>query len=400
METGKPELEKARLASIAGASFLAFDVGAQWVKAVAVQAGSIVGVGRVPQHPDNMAMGAVADVAGVAAAMQQAASLAAPNWRRSPAIAGIGSTYVQAVVTRGQCDRRHPKRPILESEIHRLFQETAPVAAEIAAEALMRRTGMCFPELQMIDAAILDMSLDSCLVSNPAYLCGKHLELSALRTYVPAAVASSMNLAATHAGWPNVNMVTEEFALAATALPAVAYELGGLLLDMGAGKTKMVSVDKKGFAAARPIDIGGRSFTRSIALALQLSMDAAEELKLDYTAGTLEAEAMVTVAGAVTPVWQVLADAVHLTLQDTKGSGALPARVYLCGGGALLPGADSFLAESRFGNTALVLAPSLQMLGAESIAAPGDPQVYLHGARDVTLKALAAMGYNRNRLAR
>lgn len=394
METGKPETEKARLASIAGAPFLAFDVGAQWVKAAAVQAGNITGVGRVPQHSDNMAAGAVADAAGVAAAMQQAAQLAAPNWRRSPCIVGIGHSYVQAVVTTGQSIRRHPKRPILENEISRLFAQTEPTAAGMATEALMRRTGIRFSELRMVDAAIVDMSIDGCHVHNPAYLCGRELTLSALRTYVPAAVADNISQAAARAGWPAVNLVTEEFALAAGALPAAASDLGGLLLDIGAGSTNMVFADKKGLTAARSTDIGGRSFTRSIALALQLSMEAAEEMKLDYTAGTLEAETMAAVAAAVTPVWQILSAAVHLVLQETKGSSALPARVYLCGGGAALPGVDGFLAESRLGSAAQV--PGLQVLVAEDLAAPRDPQVFLHGARDVTLKAIAAIGMRKH----
>jgi cell division ATPase FtsA len=382
MASDKPNLHKASLAG-ASAPFLALDIGTQWVKAAAVQDGNIIGCGKVEQQIGNMVAGAVSNINAVAGVIRQAAMQAGVSpdagW---PCMAGACGDLVQCVLVTVEMTRRHPERPLSSAEVAKLAATTASRTQQQAATLLTQRTGLPYFRLELIDEVLTSISLDGCRVNDPAHFCGRHLCVTVLRSYAPSAYCNGLRGAIASAGWPDANLAATHVALAARVLPMELYEPGAVIIDIGAGSSNVVLADQQGMAGARVIGVGGYTFTRQIALELRCDLVEAEEVKLDYAAGALERSVVAPVQRAINTVWQVLAAALTLAFHDLKGHQAVLPRLFLCGGGSCLPGAE-------------VLQPpgyDLRILDAATINQPIDNEGLLQGPLFVVLKALAAQG--------
>ena len=83
--------------------------------------------------------------------------------------------------------------------------------------------------------------------------------------------------------------------------------------------------------------IGGRSFTKRVAVATGASFEKAEEMKLAYSAGTLGAKATKQIADALAGDIDVWLSGVELSLAEFNRVDHLPSKILLCGGGTGLP---------------------------------------------------------------
>ena len=93
--------------------------------------------------------------------------------------------------------------------------------------------------------------------------------------------------------------------------------------------------------------LGGRAFTKSIADSLELPFPRAEALKVDYSRG-IPVERHDEIAAAIANDITVWSAGVELVLEELAANDLLPARIYLCGGGSLLPEIAVALRDERF----------------------------------------------------
>lgn len=120
-------------------------------------------------------------------------------------------------------------------------------------------------------------------------------------------------------------------------------EASTIIVDIGARKSNVLIVERGIPFLAHSVDIGGKHFTESIALALNVPIEKAESLKHDF--GTLE-HARSGSVGEVFPkileeVMTPIKDAVQysLSIHRTQNSSAgVPEKIILTGGSAGLPG--------------------------------------------------------------
>lgn len=386
-----------RRAGIAGASFLALDVGTEWAKAVIVasRAAEVLGVGRVRQRLGDMDGGAIAHIEGVAErvtrAINEAVTLAGvvPQY----CVTGIAGELVQGVVSNVDSVRRHPEAPLSMPEIRRLAATCLHQAKAEACRKVTECTGLENPHVELVDTALVDVAIDGYRVANPVDFRGRHLHITVFHTFSPLVHIRALQTVVHRAGCELLGLVAEPYAVAACALPPEAYELGAIVIDIGGGSTDVAVVEKRGLTGTKMIAMGGRTFTRSLADALGQDMETAEEMKLDYAVGNLEAAAASRVRQVVHDDLQVWRDALRFAYADLKGACVLPTRIYLCGGGSGLPEVLPLLRESAWVRQGyFARPPKVTLLSPQCVSGISDTQGFLQGIRDVTPKALAAQG--------
>jgi cell division protein FtsA len=109
-------------------------------------------------------------------------------------------------------------------------------------------------------------------------------------------------------------------------------------MDVGGGTTDIAVVNDDGVQGTKMFGIGGRAYTNSVARELDLEFGAAEQLKLEAAGGgTLSKDKAGKVDSALRKTLDVWSSGVELALGEFTKLDHLPHRVFLCGGGAILP---------------------------------------------------------------
>lgn len=84
-------------------------------------------------------------------------------------------------------------------------------------------------------------------------------------------------------------------------------------------------------------NLGGRAFTRRIALAQGLAYEEAEARKLRHSEGLLPAEQDRPLSELLVQDVEVMLQGLALCLKELARGERLPANIFVCGGGSLLP---------------------------------------------------------------
>ncbi|HHT25734.1 MAG TPA: pilus assembly protein PilM [Firmicutes bacterium] len=388
---------RTRRADQAGASFLTLDIGTEWAKAVITNQAQrqVLSAGYARQHLGDMDGGAIANIAGVtetvSRALREAVSLA--DAEPQLCLAGIAGELVQGVVSSITSERKRPDVPLTLREISRLAWHTVAQAHMAAKEKTALQSGIRNPHVELVDTALIEIRIDGYRVSNPVGFRGKHLAISVFHTFSPLVHVRAIESVVRSTGCQLLGIVAEPFAVATCALPAEAYELGAVVVDIGGGSTDVAVLEKGGVVGTKMVAMGGRAFTRSLADAFSLSLDIAEELKIDYATGSLAAEQAEQVRSVIDADMKVFVEALRLAFSDLKGAGTLPTHVYFCGGGSGLPGILDLLDHPQWLKQGFFTrTPTVVRLSPGDVKSIQDPQGFLQGFRDVTPKALATQG--------
>src|SRR5260370_7289385 len=112
---------------------------------------------------------------------------------------------------------------------------------------------------------------------------------------------------------------------------------GGIFVDVGGGTTDVALIRDGGVEGTRMFNLGGRAFTRRLALAFGLSYEEAEARKLRHSEGLLSAEQHRQVSELLGADAEGLLQGLALSVKELSRGERLPPNIYLCGGGSPPP---------------------------------------------------------------
>jgi cell division ATPase FtsA len=257
--------------------------------------------------------------------------------------------------TRGELFTIRQSRPdasksVTVKEITRLNTRVERVARQKLSELPVERGQ--WQALAVTDAGI---RLDGRLVLDGVGLNGQELALSVFGVAGQAGALRALELLATRLDLRIENVVASWHALALTVPYAEA-----IVLDVGFSGTDICLVRDGALVAAGWFPIGGEFFTLALVQALNISRRHALDLKHAWGDGVLSEEEADQV-----DVWLEKAQyrwykTVMQLLAKFSAQRPLPWKIYLTGGGSLLPGLARFL---RADPRPFVRAPELGRLG-------------------------------------
>jgi cell division protein FtsA len=379
----------------------ALDVGTEFAKALVVAlderdgvlTGVVRGVGRQRQGLTHMQSGTVSDIDAVVAncrkALDEAEQMA--GLRPGSAVIGIAGELVKGTTSVRTVHRDQAQAPLTQPELERIVQRAQSEALDEAEARIAWESGVERMEVRLVHAAIVEMKIDGYPVNNPIGFTGSQLELAVFNAFAPMVHLGALQSVAHRLGLQLLGVIAEPYAVATCMDPGELGDAGAVFVDIGGGTTDVALVRHGGIAGTKMLALGGRAFTKGLAERFGLSFTRAETLKLAASADELpESVPADSLQEALTEDAAVWRRGVELMISDLADGELLPARVYLCGGGAELPQVAEVLGQDDWWRRLpFARKPQVAALRPDEVAGLRDATAALATRQDVTPMALA-----------
>jgi cell division protein FtsA len=383
-------------------STLALDIGTEFIKALVVEVeeehGLVRAATKVRQRLTDMHGGAVTDIAGVIHTAAKALEELYKNAGYLPrgAVVGIAGELVKGSTVSCTVQRKKAQTPISETELRDIIAGTQKEALQKSRKELAFESGYAEIDVQLVNSAVVSVKIDGYRVSNPIGFQGRLVEVSIYTAYAP-----SVHLGAIHAIVDGLDLdlllvATEPYAVARCFGPEESNDISSIFIDVGGGTTDIAVVRNGGLEGTKMFALGGRVFTRRIASSRKLSMQEAEDLKLAYAGGSLSKSETTELSQILRGDVQVWLSGIELALEEFVASerfvdnSLLPSRIYLCGGGSLLPDLNHALSGTGWTKgLPFAKAVQVQYINPEHVHSVIDTTGSLNSPQDVTPMALA-----------
>lgn len=378
-------------------SAIALDIGTEFIKAIiftvdADGVGHVKGVGRQHQKLTDMHGGTITDIAGVKRncelALEQAAEQA--GFLPDPVIMGIAGELVKGATTTVTLQRQDPQSKITMPELQRIIQDVQRQAFDAAREVIGFEAGVNQVDIRLVNAAIVDVTIDGYRVANPIGFQGKEIKVGVFNAFAPLVHLGAYQTVAEELKLDILSIAAEPYAVSRVFGPETTQDFSAIFIDIGGGTTDIAVVQNGGVLGTKMFAIGGRAFTKRVASVMDVPFSEAEKLKIAYSAGKAKADDAELIKHALATDADVWLSGVELTLDEFVGIEYLPARILLCGGGSNLPEIKERLRSSGWWERLpFARRPSIHFIHPSELTTLHDETGQLTGAQDVTPLALA-----------
>jgi cell division protein FtsA len=377
---------------------VALDIGTEFVKALIGQVVGdhveIIGVGRQRQRLTDMQGGAVTDIAGVVdncdSALQVAEKMAAVVAK--DAVVGIAGELVKGTATTIKYKRSDPQAKVEMSELRKILERVQERSYERARQSLAWETGQKEIDVKMVNTAIVDVQIDGYRVTNPIGFQGRDMSIQLFNAFAPMVHIGALQSVANNLDLNLINIAAEPFAVAKSVGDQESSDFSAIFIDIGGGTTDIALVNNGGVEGTKMFAIGGRSFTKRIAQVAGVGFEKAEQMKLDYSAGKLDAEHKKLVEEAVNADIKVWLSGVELSLGEFTRVDHLPAKILLCGGGTGLPQIVEALKGDWYKRMPFARKPVVSHIEPSEVNNVKDTTGELKSYADITPMGLANIG--------
>ncbi len=333
---------------------ISLDIGTEFVKVLVFkldeenQKGIVVGLGKKRQKLRNMISGAVSDIGGVIetcrAAIDEAEEMA--GVKDVPrAIMGIAGELVKGTTTTVHYERAKPEIRIDMPELKNIISKVQWKAFDRIRKQLSWETGHNEIDVELINAAIVNVKIDGYRISDPMGFQGRDVSISVFNAYAPMMHLGALHKIADELNLDLLSIAAEPYAVAQSMGTYNNPDFGAIIIDIGGGTTDVALVRNGGLEGTVMYALGGRAFTKRLASSLNLTFEEAEKLKMKYSFGMLSVEMTQRIDKIFEPDCEVWVSGLEIALDSFSNYDLLPPRILLCGGGSGLPGIQKILSK-------------------------------------------------------
>ena len=383
------------------AHFLALDIGTDYVKALICEAegtkkAKVLGVGRRQQKLGDMNSGVVTDIAAVIAnchsAIRDAENMAGITAGKM--IIGISGELVKGATITTSYVRSDANTKIDLAELKNIVHKVQWRAFDQVRSQLSEETGYSEIDVKLVNAAIVDVRIDGYKVINPTGFQGKEVTLGIFNAFAPLVHYGALQTIACEIDKELLAIAAEPYAL--TRCLDDEGQFGAIFLDVGGGTTNVAVVRDGTVEGTKMFTLGGRTFTKRLSQALNISFKEAEEIKMLYSEDKLERQSHKIVREAMKSDCDVWLSGVILSLESFQHVDVLPSRIYLSGGGAHLPEIKETLESMEWVKMLpFTRKPQISFLNPKMVTNVSDETKLLKDQQDIMPMALAnlALGF-------
>lgn len=378
---------------------LALDIGTEVVKALIFRVeaeenrGVVIGVGKVHQKPGNMQSGAVADITGVIESSRQAIAIATENAKIkkiNKSIIGIAGELVKGTTTTVHYNRVNANLEIGQSELKMIVQKVQEKAFERIKKQLAWETGQENIEVKLINAAMVDVSIDGYHIQNPINFQGSDVSMSIFNAYAPLIHLGALETIAKSLHLDLLSVAAEPYAVARSVEVQDMSDFSAIFIDIGGGTTDIAVVRNGGLEGTKMFALGGRAFTKRLAQEFNLTFEVAEKMKIDYSNNQLHKEDAAKIVALYSDDCRIWLGGIELSLSEFAETDLLPSRIFLCGGGSALPGIkESLLSPEWAASLPFARPPHVSYLQPKDVTRIVDTTEELNNPQDITPIGLA-----------
>lgn len=382
--------------------YLVIDIGGRSVKCLIVKIatelnrGFIIGSGRAEFSFDCVQSGQIIDIHQVsdqtASAFDQAISMA--GIKPINALAGITGPNVISQINQVSCQRKNPKSKITASELQGIFQDIQR-QSKIQVQQTIRKEKNIAVEIELINAAVIDILIDNTPVKNPLDFTGQILQISIYNSFAPIMSINAVQSVIDELKLNLISIINQPYALAKSFNPDQYQFKDSIFIDIGDDTTD-IAINLQGkLLGTRCFDFGGRHFTEVLADSMDIPLAKAEQYKIDYGNNLLSVETEQELRDLFySPAQQWLKLLIKSLLSFDKNN--LPHKLFLCGGGAKLPDILHVLSSNWHDQLSLSTRPAIKQIHSIDIENIVDKTSELNTISDIPSLCLASMGLKFN----
>ena len=377
--------------------YAALDIGTEFVKALVFKVGEggkahVVGWGRQRQRLGDMQGGTVTDIGGVvencAKALDAAEEMAGAI--AESCIIGIAGELVKGTTTTVHYERLNPKIKIDYNELKNIVNKIQLRVFEEARKQLAWETGHEELDVKLVNASVVDVKIDGYRVTNPIGFQGKEVTVGVFNAFAPMVQLGALQSVAADLDLDLITIAAEPYAVARSMGVQEAGEFNAIFIDIGGGTTDIAVVTNGGVEGTRMFAIGGRSFTKRLASALNVPFGRAEEIKIAYSEDILKEKSKKIVRDALYADANVWRSGVELSLSEFSDLDILPPRILLCGGGSALPEIKEVLSEAGwYKDLPFSKKPAVHFINPKDVVNIVDETGKIKDQQDITPMGLA-----------
>lgn len=385
-------------AKVSPKSAIALDIGTEFVKVlifkIVNQKTEVVGIARQRQKLTDMQGGVVTDLKGVTEnckiALDKAVEMA--GFLPEQAVIGIAGELVKGTTTTVHYQRTLPKTKITFEELKTIIDKVQGRAFEKNREILARETGHKEIDVRLVNAAIVDVVIDSVKVTNPIGFQGKDVSIGVYNAFAPIVHLGALQSVAEDLGLDLLTIAAEPYAVARSIGFEEDEDFSAIFIDIGGGTTDIAVVRNGGLEGTKMFALGGRTFTRRLSKILDVPYETAEKIKIYYSKNMLDKKSIQRVKASLSTDCTVWLSGVELTLGEFENIDSLPSKILLCGGASALPDIQEVLKNSNFEkNLPFAKKPSVNFIQVADVSDVIDRTDQLSSPQDITPMGLAAL---------
>ncbi|HSI21329.1 MAG TPA: cell division FtsA domain-containing protein, partial [Verrucomicrobiae bacterium] len=360
---------------------LSVDIGTEFVKVLLFEVrdgkGYVIGQGKARQRLSDMQAGHVTDIQGVIATAAKAidASFEQAGRDAEQVIVGIAGELVKGTTTTTVISRPKPNEPITEHELRDLITKAQGEILKRSRKELAWETGYAEIDVELVNSAVVSVKIDGYKVSNAIGFQGRQVEVGIYTAYAPNVHLGALQSIVDGLGLDLISVATEPYAVARCLSDVESGDISSIFIDVGGGTTDIAVVRGGGLEGTKMFALGGRVFTKRIAGELKVSFAEAEKIKLAYSDERLEDKDQERVKEFIEKDVSVWISGIQLALEEFASSERfadnklLPTKIYLCGGGSMLPDLKAAL-EAKAWTKGLPFAkqPEVQYIKPEQVS--------------------------------
>jgi len=380
---------------------LSLDIGTEFVKVLIVELyddngetkGRVKGVGRQRQGLGDMQSGAITDIGGVIENCKKAILQAEEMAGRMPrqVIMGIAGELVKGATSVISYDRADPTSQITLSELKNIVHKVQWKAFDQVRSQLAWETGYPEIDVKLVNAAIVDVRIDSYKIQNPIGFQGKEISISIFNAFAPLVHLGALQTVAEELSLEVLAISAEPYAVA-RCVEGDDTNMSAIFIDVGGGTTDIGVVRDGGIEGTKMFALGGRSFTKRLSQVLNVSFEEAEKIKLTYSRNRLDKASTLKVQDAIENDIEVWIAGVEMTLKDFYNVDILPSEILLCGGGAGLPEIAKYLERTKWWkDLPFAKKPKVKFIKPEDVKHLEDMTGKLKDHQDVTPMCLGSL---------
>lgn len=389
-----------------GKNYIILDIGTEFVKVAVARVTEdnkveIAGYDRTPQKSQAMKGAMVADIEEVVNTVDLAIGNAINKAEEiskgqfdlpTSVVIGIAGELIKGVTIEVNYEREDPEYNIDQAEIDDVLAQIKSQAFEEAKMEIAEDIGISVENILEINTDLNSTLIDGVRVNNPIGFTGEVVTYRIYSTFSPKIHIDALLEIVNRLNLDLVSMVVDPYAIAIGAKNAHEENFSGIFVDVGGGTTDIALVENGSIIGTNMFAFGGRVFTKRIGFEENLDYIAAENLKLDYsdkkTSKTKTSEVKAMVSKDI-PIWL---DGVSLSIAEFEDVDIYPSRIYICGGGAMLPDILEGMLEYPWLKTLpFNKFPKVTFLFPNQISDVVDLTRMVSDPRDVTPMALARM---------
>ncbi len=230
-------------------------------------------------------------------------------------------------------------------------------------------------DIKLVHTSLIGTAIDGYKVGNPLGFQGKELTLSIFNAFAPFSHFSAIHGIAAELNMELLGVFSEPYALSRALDFEGSSEKSCLVIDVGGGSTDVALIEDGGLKNTTSFAMGGRNFSKRLALELNVSSKEAEALKTAYGEDRLEAKSKKIIGDVLKNDVDLWLNGIVIALGSFKSKTPLPPRILLSGSGAKLPEVKNALNQEKwYKKLPFLSSPQAGFLTASQIRVTTDPK--------------------------